>query len=402
MSRLTRTRAARRWPHGRGRATGEPLPRSVAIAVPDFDPSVGGTSRQVGLQARALRQRGYDVTVFTRRRRRDLPRSESIDGLAVRRLGPRGHGRFAEKLAALELAVELRRRRQSVAVLETVQWTDAVLAATWAGLADRTAVVWAARGDAADAVRPDRRLGRLRRRCLMRSHQVVLTEEMAAELRELRLPAPTVIPVAVDRTHFRPPSPEERESARAGFALGDELAVLYVGHLRSLKRVDALVDAFASLVRQTPARLLLVGGSRGADDDVEPRLRDQVERLGIAATVDFAGVVADPRPAYWAADVFVLPSNREGMPNTLLEALACGVACVAPPSAGGDAVLANGAGMVPPTNDPADLLVALSALARDPGLRAELARTGVGSIAPFDVEAVTDTYERLFEEIGAR
>jgi glycosyltransferase involved in cell wall biosynthesis len=373
----------------------------VAIAVPDFDPSVGGTSRQVGLQARALERRGYDVTVFTRRRRRGLARSESIDGVAIRRLGPPGYGRFAEKLAGVALGVQLRRRRASAAVLETVQWTDAVLAATLAGLAGRTAVVWAARGDAADAVRADRRLGRLRRRCLLGTRHVVLTEEMSAELRTLRLPEPAVIPVAVDRTHFRPPSRDERETARAALALGDELAVLYVGHLRSLKRVDALVDAFGSFVRDTPARLLLVGGSRGADDDVEGSLRDQVERLGIGAAVVFAGVVADPRPAYWAADVFVLPSSREGMPNTLLEALACGVACVAPRSAGGDAVLANGAGMVPPSNDPGDLLGALWALAGDAEFRAALGRTGAASTASFDVDVVTDAYERLFGEIAA-
>src|SRR4051812_27801843 len=128
-------------------------PPSVAFAVPDFDPSVGGTSRQVGLLARSLVFRAHEVSVFTRHRRR-LRRAEEIDGIAVRRLGPSGYGGLADKLAAVELAVALRRARPGALI--TVQWTDAILAASQAGLLARTAVVWAARGDATDPLRSGR------------------------------------------------------------------------------------------------------------------------------------------------------------------------------------------------------------------------------------------------------
>src|SRR4051812_37869642 len=134
----------------RNRRSGRGIGPSVAFAVPDFDPSVGGTSRQVGLLARALVARGHNVAVFTRRRR-GLRRAEEIDGIAVRRVGPSGYGRLADKLAAVELAVALRRARPRALI--TVQWTDAILAASTAGLLKWTAVVWAARGDASDAVR---------------------------------------------------------------------------------------------------------------------------------------------------------------------------------------------------------------------------------------------------------
>src|SRR4051812_3361899 len=217
---------------------------SVAFAVPDFDPSVGGTSRQVGLLARSLVFRAHEVSVFTRHRR-GLRRAEEIDGIAVRRLGPPGYGRLADKLAAVELAGTLRRARPSTLI--TVQWTDAILAASQAGLLARTAVVWAARGDATDAVRSGSRVSAARRRRFAEARHVVLTDEIAAELRELRFPEPLIVPVAVDRDRFRPPLPEERAAARAAFSLDGEFAVLYVGHLRALKAVDALVDAFAAL-----------------------------------------------------------------------------------------------------------------------------------------------------------
>jgi glycosyltransferase involved in cell wall biosynthesis len=223
---------------------------------------------------------------------------------------------------------------------------------------------------------------------------------MRTELVSLRMPEPVVIPVAVDGAHFRPPSRDERDRARAEFGVGPEFTVLYAGHLRALKRVDALITAFSGLSPDTPARLVLVGGSRGAADDVEPSLREQVQRLGIASSVMFAGVLDDPRPAYWAADAFVLPSSREGMPNTLLEALACGVACVAPPSAGGDEILGRGVGLVPPTNEPADLLAALRTVADDETRGGELRRRGPEHVAAFDVETVTDAYERVLGELA--
>jgi glycosyltransferase involved in cell wall biosynthesis len=301
----------------------------------------------------------------------------------------------------LSLATQLRRTRRSSDVLQTVQWTDAILASWLAGLAARTVVVWAARGDAADAVSRAGWLGRLRRRLLSGVRHVALTEEIAAELRALGFPAAAVIPVAVDLAYFRPASASERAEARTGFALSEEFVVLYVGHLRALKRVDALVEAFATLVRETPARLLIVGGSRGAPDDVEPSLRDQIERLRLTSLVTFAGVLSDTRPAYWAADAFVLPSSREGMPNTLLEALACGVPSVAPPSAGGDAVLVGGAGVIPPSNSAVDLVAALRALCAEDTLRSDVIRRGRERVAAYDVGAVADAYERIFRELEA-
>jgi glycosyltransferase involved in cell wall biosynthesis len=391
VSRLKLARVPRRNAHPRR----EPPGPSLAFAVPDFDPSVGGTSRQVGLIARALARR-HEVSVFTRRRS-GLARFERLDGLDVRRLGPPGHGRAADKIAAVGLTAALRSARPRALV--AVQWTDAILAAAGAGLLSRTAVVWAARGDAADAVR-DGPLGAIRRSRLAHAQHVALTEEIAREIQELGMPRPVVIPVGIDRGHFRPPTTTERAAARAALSVGDDFTVLYVGHLRKLKAVDALVDAFAALARDVPARLLVVGGSRGARDDVEAALRAQVGALGITESVRFAGVLRDPRSAYWAADAFVLPSTREGMPNTLVEALACGVPCIASQSAGGSAVLANGAGVVTPSNDPGELFRALHELARDSQRRAVLASGGPARVEAFDVMTVTDAYERLFEDLA--
>ena len=381
------------------------MPGALVFAVPDFTPAVGGTTTQVALLSRELAARGHDVRIVTRRRDRGWPSSEVLDAVRVDRIGQPGRGAAADKAGALALAPWLARRRRDVRILQTVMWTDALPAAAAARLLPRTIVGWGALGDATDALRggtlPLRRAqARLRRRLLARCEHVVLTPAMHDELVVLGLERCTVLPVPVDLQRFRPPSPSERAGTRASLGLvDDEIAIAYVGHLRALKRIDLLVGAVATLAGEsTPVRLVLAGGSRGADDDVEGELREQVRALRLDDRVMFTGVVTDPRPVLWAANIFALASEREGLPNSLLEAMACGLPCVAPASAAGDELLGGGVGLVP--SDAAALRVALRTLALDAELRDRLGRLAVERADEYDVARVADGYERLYARVA--
>lgn len=100
---------------------------------------------------------------------------------------------------------------------------------------------------------------------------------------------------------------------------------LTVGHLVELKGVHIAIEALA----QIPEATLLVAGE-GPD---APRLRGLVQRLGLADRVQFLGGVAhaDLCTYYNAADALIHASSREGMPNVVLESLACGTPVVAAP-----------------------------------------------------------------------
>src|SRR5207247_8375639 len=128
----------------------------------------------------------------------------------------------------------------------------------------------------------------------------------------------------------------------------------------------------------------------------EVALRRLVTELGLDAAVAFCGVQSDPRPYLWAADALALASVREGMPNSLLEGMACGLPCVAPASAGGDEVLDAATGIVPSSNEPAELAEALERLALDLPLREELGRTAHARVRRYDIESVAVAYERVF------
>jgi glycosyltransferase involved in cell wall biosynthesis len=379
--------------------------RTVVFAVPDFEPTIGGTTRQSRNQAEALAARGGTVTIVTQRLERSWRRRERIGSVTVRRLGPTHRDSTAMKLLVLRLAWWLRRHRRSIDVVQVIMYPDFVLSAWLAGLSDRTVMCWAGLGDATDVLAPTGRPARAlvraaRRRVMQRATHVALTPALRDELIAIGIEKVAVIPTPVDLDAFHPPDPDERSAARRDLGItDDQFAVVYTGHLRALKRVDRLIDAFALRVRAgADARLFLVGDSRADLDDRRAALRAQVKRIGLEDRVEFSGAVPDVRPYLYAADVFVLPSDREGLPNSLLEAMACGLACVAPASAAGDQVLDASSGVVPPSNDPRDLAVALAELEHDPARRAGLGIGARHAAAHYSLDAVTDRYEILYRD----
>lgn len=377
----------------------------VAVVVPDFDPTVGGTSSQSRRQVEYLLGRGVSSFVLTRRRLRSWPAREIVRGVPVRRLYPPGRGSVSDKGSVASVALWLAVHRRQIAMVEVVMYPDYALASVFAGLGDRTVMIWAGLGDATDTLGPTgdplRRAQRaLRRRSLRRCHHVALTGAIEHELRSLGIDRIERIGVPVDTDRFHPPTTEERARARADVGLADdEVAVVYAGHLRTSKGVDSLIEAFSRLLAvRAGARLYLVGEGSGPDAS-EQELRRQVTRLGLENDVVFTGAVKCVERYLWAADVFVLPSRREGMSNSLLEGMACGLACVAGPEAGGDEMLAEGAGEVPPSNEPDDLSVALRDLVDDPGRRDRLGRAAHTRAQEMSSERIGERYFALYQEL---
>lgn len=109
-----------------------------------------------------------------------------------------------------------------------------------------------------------------------------------------------------------------------------ERAVLFVGRLSAPKGIYDLFDAIPHVVRRHPeARLVLVGVAES--DAMEPVVRAEAERRGIAARVTFLGSLEgrDKAAAYVASQMIVLPSWTEGFPLVIPEAMAAGLPVIA-------------------------------------------------------------------------
>lgn len=174
-----------------------------------------------------------------------------------------------------------------------------------------------------------------------RAHRAVvaLTSDEAAGISNVygRVTAPvTVISNGVDLERFRPPSPQQREHARAaaGAEEGQSVAV-FIGHEFERKGLSLAIDA---LPRIPGTRLVAVGGTAAMIEDA----RVHATRVGVADRVHFTGRLDDPLGALHAADCFVLPSAYEANALVVLEALACGVPVVATPVGAAEDLITDG------------------------------------------------------------
>ncbi len=180
----------------------------------------------------------------------------------------------------------------------------------------------------------------------------------------------TIIPSGVDCRRFAPPSPEQRAAARAGLGLGaDEIAVGAVGGLELRKGHRYLVEALGHLRGSLPAvRCFIAGG--GSQREV---LEEQIRHLGLENTMRLTGSIADPRALFWAIDIFVQPSIKEGLGVALLEAMACGLPAIASRAGGMAEVIEDRhSGRLVAVADASALSQALRELIQSPDTRAAI------------------------------
>jgi glycosyltransferase involved in cell wall biosynthesis len=373
-------------------------PRGLIVYLTSsFEPEIGGTVSQTSSNARELVARGYSVTVLTVMSRDDLSRQEQRGGVRILRFGS-WKGRAGLLRAMIQWGRWLAWHRDTVTVVQAVMHPEFLWCATAAGLRSRALMLWATRGDADNMLaRADTVLGRLmafaRRAAVRRASHVVLTPVMRTEVARYTPNTPVVIPVSVDGAHFAVPTSSEREDARSRLGLSDaDVLLLFTGHVDPRKGLHHLIEALASIPR-TDVRLCVVGGASAPNETYAARLRERVSELGLADRVDFVGYRSDVRdPFLWAADVFVLPSEREGMPNAVLEAMSCGLPCILPDPAGGAEVIGPEFGVIPVDNSPEALAAAIESMLQRQDEWPTMRRRARTASEEYSVEKVADRY----------
>jgi glycosyltransferase involved in cell wall biosynthesis len=181
---------------------------------------------------------------------------------------------------------------------------------------------------------------------------------------------------------------------------GEIVHLLSVATLTPRKGHEVLFRALAAL----PVRhwTLTCAGSEDRDRATAARLADLPRALGIDAQVRFIGSVDRERLAreYDAADVFVLPTFREGFCMAICEALAHGLPIVSTPACGVQDVIGREAGVLVPPGDVAALTAALAAVIGDPATRARLAQgaRAVRGRLP-DWPATIDRWEAVLHDV---
>lgn len=179
---------------------------------------------------------------------------------------------------------------------------------------------------------------------------------------------------------------------KSGYDSGDVLTLVHIGRFNQQKNHQGLLEAFRSLREKFPCRLELVG-----DGELRPQTEALARELGIQDWVCFRGNQEDVHPYLEQGDVFVLPSLYEGMPMTLIEAMATALPIVASRVGGVPDMLEDGksARLV---SSAEEFCQACEALAADPALRERLGREALAQSRRFSSHAMALQYARLYEQ----
>ncbi len=205
---------------------------------------------------------------------------------------------------------------------------------------------------------------------------------------------------AVDTEFFRPPA-----SPRL---LGNDFHLVSVGWLRWIKGYEYALLAVAELAREgIPVSLEIVGGDPPAEigeQSERERIRYAIADLGLEGRVRLRGLLgpAEVRAVLQRSDAFLHVSLSEGLPNAILEAMACELPVVATDVGGTGEGLRDGVEgfLVPPRDAPA-AASALRALWLDPELRSRMGAAGRARVkAEFRPEQETSGFLQLYETLA--
>jgi glycosyltransferase involved in cell wall biosynthesis len=377
----------------------------VAMIARYLPPEYSGAAAQAFLLADRLRARGHRVEFLTQSWRGGEEREYEVGGFKVTALKTNLTAKHTELSLWRSLLRYLWRNRRDIDILHAhgAYYTQAIVGPL-GRLLRKPSLVKVSLADNDLSSLDSRGVGHLHRLFLNQvDAYVAISADLEAELVEKGLAAARVnaIPNGVDTVRSRPASREEKQELAASLGLPTNRPIgLFVGVFDRRKRIEWLVEGW---IREngfgTGARLLAVGPTSRAD--YGPELKRRMEAM--AAQHPHLALVRDFSPEieryYRLADFFVFPTANEGMPNALLEAMSCGLPCVATRVSGSIDLIQEGkTGVLFDVDDTAGLASALAGAQGEAGVRMGLAARRFVQ-ERYDIENVADRYEALYARL---
>ena len=416
----------------------------IYVVIAGFHPLVGGAETQCLAQCRSLWARGYEATVITFCHDRAWLRHDVVEGVPVIRIAGAVLGRreklphLVQRLLYLVALVVLgwtlwrHRTRYDIVHLYNLGLLSLPCALAcrlvgkplvvaiqgvgegkvgaesqnvslmagpldpstpWLRVNGRSRV----NGDLESLERLGKPVVRIAHALLRSTHAVVviMSSRMKRYLisHDFLLPNVQLISNGVNSARF---APDDRSLSFAEKAQ----TVVCVSRLSYEKGIDVLLQAWRIVHEQAPqGRLILVGNGL-----LQSQLERLAEALGIAASVEFAGLQRDVVAQLHRGSLAVLPSRIEGMPNALLEAMACGLACVATRVSGSEDLIQHEVnGLLVESEDYSSMAQALLGLLRDPTTARKYGSAARATIEQYySQEHIADMYIDLYQSAALR
>jgi glycosyltransferase involved in cell wall biosynthesis len=377
----------------------------VLMVIRYFYPWAGGAERQAQQLAKKLIEKGIKVTIVTGWWFRGTPRKEIIDMVPVFRnftcwgmFGFKGLRKFGAYIYMLSLFVYLIRHRWEYDILH-VHLTNyhtfiSIIAARLLGKRILIKVgntgEWGIKamkeGRGQGVWGMERMFANLHDSDCLVAVNPAITEELVAE--GFAASKIVEIPNGIEVDAFE---------GKADYKLGSEGTLIFAGRLHPQKGVDVLLRALHKVCQAWPEmnwRLQVLGKG-----ELHSQLDALAHNLGIAEITYFCGQVNNVEEYLACSDIFVLPSRAEGISNALLEAMACGLPCIATRIDGNRHVLTNAYnGLLVAPDDADELAQAIIRLGQDRMLRERLGQHARQTIiANYALDSVADRYVALYK-----
>jgi glycosyltransferase involved in cell wall biosynthesis len=354
----------------------------IALLSEKYTPDIGGLAISIGRLGHLLASAGHEVHVFAptnssvHKADLELFRFEkqtyTSGGVSVTRFGARK--RMDDTLVDwFELVVE-EHKHKAFDLLHGYFLPQAGFVAAYAGKYLNIPSVVSIRGNDIERAAFDPNKFSHVMYALQNANAVTTNaSELARKAKAFFKREIHLIPNGVDTNHFKPMGKNPIFAETLG--LKEQTVIGFAGELREKKGMKTLLCAYNRVNKKQPCALLIVGEVRGGEDR---ETFDEFQASNPNCQIIVTGVVSHKdMPAYYALmDVFVHPSLRDGMPNALLEAMACEKAVVATPVGGTTDVIEDGInGVLAKVNDADGIAETILWLLSQPKNRTAISRS---------------------------
>lgn len=317
----------------------------IALLSEKYTPDIGGLAISTERLAKLLTSAGHQIRLFVPTS--NLPASEThtlnSNGVSLTRFG--AHKRVDDTLVNWFELIVAEHEKESFDLIQAYFLPQAGFVGVYAGKYLNIPSVVSIRGNDIERATFDPSkfshvMYTLQNANVVTTNASILIKKAKAFVdREIIL-----IPNGIDTNHFKPMERNEMLAEALGIESGkrkeERKIVGFVGELREKKGLQTLLSAYAQVNKKQPANLLIIGEVRqGEDKKFFAEFQITNPKLPITVT----GIISHKDlPSYYSLiDVFVHPSLRDGMPNAVLEAMACGKTVIATPVGGMIDVIKN-------------------------------------------------------------
>jgi glycosyltransferase involved in cell wall biosynthesis len=376
------------------------IPVKIIFVIRYFHPFIGGLEKKVLTLASQLIQRGISVEVVTSRFRRDWLAYELIKGVPVCRLPSPRIKVFGALVFLFCLFIYLIKMRHQYNIVHAFQVGYSSAAAISLGtlLRKKTVLNLSGGGNGGDIHRHRRTPWGIMFLILCRfaTRIVVLNRQMTKELRTIFYNDDFMVPIpnGVDLNTYR--KNNDCRTLKSTLGIGEEKIILYTGRLSQEKGVDFLIRAYATLPVSVLARLYILG-----DGPERHRLLNRIEEQQLGKRVIMIPGVDDVLSFLQISDVFVMPSHFEGLSNSILEAMACGVPVIATRVTGNVDLIEDGVtGLLVSPGDVQELAGALLTILANPEKGKDLARRALEMVQHnYNLNTMVERYSNLYKSL---